>query len=428
MNSNPQILGILVGGGPAPGLNAVIASATRYAETLGWKVFGFHGGYKYLSSKSIDDVKSNMIALTTDYVLPFFSQGGSVLIPDRFTPTKNPENKENIIRNLFELGITKLLIICGNDKMKVANEIFQNIDPEKLSVVSVPKTIDNDIQLPRGQTTFGFHSARTLAAKLVKNLIEDARSAPRWFIVETMGKYTGHLALSVANSTSAHLAVIPEDFGKNHKVTLKDICDLIEGAIIKRLSVGKNYGVCVLSEGLINKMNKASQRELFKSGFASEDEDGRVILDEAELSRAVVNELHKRMAEKKLQITVSAKKIGYELRCVNPTAFDEIYCRELGFGAVAGLKQNKSKCMCVWENGHMSYTPFSSMIDENGNIEPRYVDTESEDYIISRNYFWQLRPNDVVDPNLIKQVAAAAKISQESFIIQYGHVPSLTIA
>jgi 6-phosphofructokinase len=421
-------MGILVGGGPAPGLNAVIASATTYAETLGWKVIGFHGGYKHLSKKSIEEVKNNMMIITTEYVQTFYSQGGSLLIPDRFNPTKIAENKENIIKNLIALSVTRLLVIGGNDKMKSTNEIFENISPQKISVISVPKTIDNDIQLPQGQTTFGFHSARTLAAKLVKNIIEDARSSPRWFIVETMGKYTGHLALSVANSTSAHLAIIPEDFGKNHKVTLKDICDLIEGAIFKRLCFGKDYGVCLISEGLINRMNKASQIELFKGGFASKDEEGRIILDDAELSRAVVDELNKRMASKKLPIKLTAKKIGYELRCAKPSAFDEIYCRELGYGSVEGLRMNKTNCMCVWKNGIIAYTPFSDMIDENGDIEPRYVDTTSDEYVISRNYFWQLRPNDVTDNNIIKQVACVARITQEDFIIQYGHVPSLTIA
>jgi len=428
MSTYDTNMGILCGGGPAPGLNALISAATSYAVKLNWKVIGFHYGYKYLATGDPEIVKTNSIELKEDMVADLSDQGGSIIIPDRFNPTKSPTIISNVLNMLYHFKIRYLLVVGGNDKIFSTHLITQGVDPFQMSVIAVPKTIDNDIQLPPNQSTFGYHTARAFASKLVMNLIEDARSAPRWFVIEMMGKNTGHLALSVANATGAHLAVIPEDFG-DHKVTLKDICDLIEGAIYKRKSQGKNYGVCIICEGLINKMSQGSIQELYQNGFIPTDRKGDIILDDVELGRAVRNEIEKRMQQRMIPIRVTSKKIGYELRGCSPSSFDAIYCTELGYGAVEGFKTNHSNCMVVWKNGKISYKSFRTLMDpETGAIVPRKVDVKSEPYKIARLYFWQMRPEDISDSSRLKRIADAARLTPNDFIIQFGHVPSLTVA
>ena len=308
---NP-ILGILVGGGPAPGLNKVIASATIYAKSLGWKILGFQDGYRHLITGDLEEVRNNTIELTPEIVSPHSNSGGSILRPDRFDPTQNSQNMINIHKAFDILGIRYFLVFGGNQNISGVNTLMQGVDPAKIQTIVVPKTIDNDVMIPEGQSTFGHHSAYIFGSKIVKNLMEDSKSAPRWFIVQTMGKKSGHLALSIAGATGAHLAIIPEDF-RDQRVTLEQICDIIEGTIIKRLALGKNYGVCVISEGIINQMTPSSIQSLYINGFASSNSQGNIILDDVELSRAIVFELRKRFelklnSENKI-IRVTPKKL-----------------------------------------------------------------------------------------------------------------------
>ena len=428
MNNQENVLGILCGGGPAPGLNTLISSVTIYACKLNWKVIGFHNGYKYLSTGDPEIIKKYMEIFNEEIVSQISESTGSMLIPDRFNPTKDNSNINNILNMLKYFNVKYLIVVGGNDKIVCTQQIFQGVDPAELSIIAVPKTIDNDIPLPKDQSTFGYHTARSFASKIINNLIEDARSSPRWFIVEMMGKNSGHLTLSVANATGAHLAIIPEDFG-DHKVSLKDLCDIIETTIYKRLSSGKNYGLCILCEGLINKMDQNSLDQLSKFGFIQLDSEGEIILDEAELVRFVRIEIERRLNQRRISLKITSKKIGYELRGCNPTSFDAIYCRELGFGAVEGFKNNHSNCIVVWENGKIFYRSFKSLINcENNKILPRLVNVFAESYKIARIYFWQIRPEDISDPIRLKKLADSSNLTTYEFIKFFGHIPSLTVA
>jgi 6-phosphofructokinase 1 len=104
-------------------------------------------------------------------------------------------------------------------------------------VISCPKTIDNDLPLPVGENTFGFHTTRI---GIVRNLTVDAESDSRWFIVEAMGRSAGHLALGIAEASEAQLCLIPEEF-LGEKIEFEDIVDLVETAILKRSAYGSNY-------------------------------------------------------------------------------------------------------------------------------------------------------------------------------------------
>ena len=117
-----------------------------------------------------------------------------------------------------------------------------------IAVVHVPKTIDNDLPMPGGIPTFGYETARHWGVELVENILEDARATGRWYFVTTMGRYTGHLALGIGKAAGATVTLIPEEF-KEEKLSFKKVADMLEGSIIKRLSIGKDYGVAILAEG-----------------------------------------------------------------------------------------------------------------------------------------------------------------------------------
>lgn len=415
MTTEAPVLGIIIGGAPAPGLNGVIASATFYAKQLGMRVIGFQDGYLHLATGSLEEVKANVLELTEDFVAPHLSTGGSIIRPHRYDPSGSQKEIHNVLSMLQEFKVRYLIIIGGNDKIATTHIITQGIDPAVMQVIAIPKTIDNDIPLPYNTDTFGFHSARKFCSELVMNLSVDARSAPRWFIIETMGRRSGHLALSVSEASAAHLCIIPEDFhGK--QVTLSAICDIFEGAILKRYLAGKPYGVCVITEGLINFLPKEEIESLFKGGVVTRTVDGQLNLDEAEISRAIRNEMNARLTKMGIEVRVNPKKIGYELRCMDPISADMCYTRELGSAAIDGFINHHSNCMVVWENGNANYVSFRSLMNpQDGKIYPRLVDTKSQNYRISREYGWQIKKCDMDDPAKVEQLAKIAKLSPEEF-------------
>src|SRR5206468_5148253 len=120
-----------------------------------------------------------------------------------------------------------------------------------IRVAHVPKTIDNDLPLPPGVLTFGFETARHVGVGIVRNLAEDARTTSRWYIIVSMGRAAGFLALGIGKAAAATLTIIPEEFPHGSKVSLDQVCDIVAGAIIKRRTNGQTYGVAVVAEGLI---------------------------------------------------------------------------------------------------------------------------------------------------------------------------------
>src|ERR687892_2689932 len=119
----------------------------------------------------------------------------------------------------------------------------------RIRVVHVPKTIDNDLDLPPYVDTFGFQTARHHGVDIVKNLMVDAKTTSRWYFVITMGRKAGHLALGIGKAAGATLTLIPEEFPK--PIRLKTIVDTLVGAIVKRLSYGRRDGVAIIAEGLV---------------------------------------------------------------------------------------------------------------------------------------------------------------------------------
>src|SRR5439155_4507180 len=124
-----------------------------------------------------------------------------------------------------------------------------------IRVAHVPKTIDNDLPLPGSTPTFGFETARQVGVGIVRNLAEDARTTQRWYLIVSMGRAAGHLALGIGKAAAATLTVIPEEF-RGRPVMLDELCDILIGAIIKRRAMRAPYGIAVLAEGLIESIGE----------------------------------------------------------------------------------------------------------------------------------------------------------------------------
>src|SRR6476659_6830392 len=238
-------LAILVGGGPAPGINSVIAAATIRAKLQDIEVYGVRDGFEWLMQGDSDHV----IPLSIDTVSRIHFRGGSYLGIARANPTKDPQLLENTVNALLRLNVSQLITIGGDDTAFSAMKLEQHA-AGRIRVVHVPKTIDNDLDLPAYVDTFGFQTARHHGAEIVKHLMVDAKTTSRWYLVLAMGRKAGHLALGIGKSAGATLTMIPEEF-TGHPVRLKAMVDTLAGAIIKRLSYGRRDGVAVIAEGLV---------------------------------------------------------------------------------------------------------------------------------------------------------------------------------
>jgi 6-phosphofructokinase 1 len=285
----------------------------------------------------------------------------------------------------------------------------------RISVVHVPKTIDNDIPLSGGVCTFGFQTARHWGVEIVKNIMEDAKSTGRWYFITTMGRHAGHLALGIGKAAGATLTLIAEEF-KEDKISFRKVADILTGSIIKRLSMGRDHGVAILAEGIAERFDC---EELCLYEPLERDETGRVRLSEIQLGRILKNFVRQSLDEMDIKITIVDKNIGYELRAAAPIPFDEEYTRNLGYGAVRYLLRGGSGAMIVFDEGRLRPIPFVEMIDEaTGKIKVRMVDTTSENYVVGRNYMIRIEKEDLSGENL-DRLARTARMTAGAFLERF---------
>ena len=422
-----EVLGIVCPGSPAPGINLCISALTDYSARLGWSVLGFHDGFLHLATGDFSDVSANLVHFGVEKMNESNKRTSTLLRTHEFDPTRSPEKVMNCIRMLVKLKVKYLVVIGGNEEICMANFISSGIDPADMKLLVIPKTIDNDIHLPNHMQTLGFVSARTSAIPIVRNLMLDAKSAPRWFLVETIGRRSGHLALSICQATGANLAIIPEDFGKK-KIELNDISDVIEGTILKSLVYDENFGVCLLSESLINQLSTMSIQELSDNEILFYNKDGRLTLDNAEISRAVRIEIQKRLEKRKIAIKVAANKLGYEIRSCDPCCFDAVYAQELAYGAIEGFRSDHSNSIVISQAGSISYLSFRSILDQDtGKVIPRKVDTNSETYKIARSYMKFITKDDLANPEFVRKLAEVANSTPEEIVSHFKRSTELIV-
>src|SRR3990167_481387 len=242
--SHQKRLAILVGGGPAPGINSVIGAATIRGVLEGVEVVGIRDGFEWLMHGAVDHVTP----LTIEEGSRIHFRGGSHIGISRANPTQDPQHLENTVISLLRLNVSQLITIGGDDTAFSAMKLEERAGG-RMHVVHVPKTIDNDLDLPPHVDTFGFQTARHHGVEIVKNLMVDAKTTSRWYFVIAMGRKAGHLALGIGKAAGATLTLIPEEFPK--PIRIAAIVDSLAGAIIKRLSYGRPDGVAVIAEGVV---------------------------------------------------------------------------------------------------------------------------------------------------------------------------------
>ncbi len=405
-------LAILVGGGPAPGINGVISAATIEARNRGVRVLGVLDGFQWLAEGRTDRVTP----LEIRDVSRIHFRGGSILRTSRANPTKDARKLEQVVASLRALGVRHLVTIGGDDTAFSASRVAAEAGGA-LSVVHVPKTIDNDLPLPGGIVTFGFETARHVGVSLVETIMEDARTTSRWYLLVAMGRKAGHLALGIGKSAGATLTLIPEEFA-GEKLALARLADVIEGSIIKRRAMGDENGTVVLAEGIAELLDPA---DLEGIETAERDDHGHVRLSELPLGNVLKTELKERFARRGISVKLVAKDIGYELRCAHPIPFDSEYTRDLGYGAARTTLEGGSNCMITRQNGTIVTIPFAELMDpKTGRTRVRMVDVGSESYTVARQYMIRLGPADVADPLWLQTLADAGRTTPEDLRTRFG--------
>ena len=407
-------LGILVGGGPAPGVNAAIAAVALEAMDKDCTAIGFRDGFEWLAQRYTDE----QWELERDDVSRIHLDGGSILGTSRVSVAPgggDPQALENTVAALKKLAIEALVVIGGDDAIASAAAIERKTEGV-IKVVLIPKSIDNDLALPYSLTTLGYETARQTGVGIVESLMEDARTTGRWYIGVTMGRPTGHLTLGIGAAASAACTIIPEEFS-SPTISLADICDIVEGSIIKRRAMGKGYGVALLSEALSEHFSAAEVSDLQD---VDRDAQGNIRVAEIDLGRKIKSEVQSRLERRGVKVTTVDKTIGYELRCAPPIPYDAEHARDLGYAAVSYLFAGGSGAVVTMQNGEFTPVPFATMLDAEGRGRLRAVDVTSENYQVARDYMVRLNARDFSDEVWVEKLAKAAGMDAAAFKTQFA--------
>lgn len=407
-------IGVLVGGGPAPGTNAVIAASVIEAVKLGCVPIGFHEGFQWLAERYTDEQHE----MTIDEVSRSHLMGGVMLGTSRTDVAADPRPLRNAVDALRKLAIDGLVAIGGDDLVRSAMAVERE-SAGRVKVVMVPKSIDNDLDIPAHLPTLGYETARHVGTLLASNLMEDARTTGRWYLGIAMGRPTGHLTLGMGKAASVTCTVIPEEFGPG-PVKLADIADIVEGSIIKRRALGKNHGVALLSEALVERFDPSEVEELQD---VDRDAQGNIRVTEIDLGRKVINEVTNRLEKRGIKVSVMDKTIGYELRCSAPLPMEAEYGRDLGFAAVRHLVGHGGGVVITTRGGAPWPVPLAECLDPStGRGRRRTVDVLSEDYQVARRYMVRLEPRDFTDPQWVEQLARAAALPADGFRAHFARL------
>jgi 6-phosphofructokinase 1 len=227
-----------------------------------------------------------------------------------------------------------------------------------------------------------------------------------------MGRPTGHLTLGIGKAAGATLTVIPEEF-RDRAVSLDDIADVVEGSIVKRRALGRDFGVAVLAESLPERMRS---EEAVALEDVDRDAQGNIRVTEIDLGRKVKNVVQTRLEARGVKATIVDKTIGYELRCAAPIPFDAEYARDLGYAAVTHLLDGGEGAIITVEGGEARPVPFAEALDpETGRGRQRFVDVDTESYRVARDYMVRLEAKDFEDPAWVARLAAAAGLEPDAF-------------
>jgi len=428
MNQEPinGRLALVVGGGPAPGINGVISAVSIEAIEQGIEVIGFQDGFKWLVQGNTEKWRK----LTIDDVKGVYNRGGSILGTARTNPAKSEKDMANVLEALSKLNVAALVTIGGDDTAFSGSQVYKRAGGS-IRVAHVPKTIDNDLPLPGSTPTFGFETARHIGVEVVRNIAEDARTTSRWYIIVSMGRAAGHLALGIGKASAATLTIIPEEF-QGRPLKIEELCDIIIGSIIKRRSQKTRHGVVILAEGLLEAIGEKGLQSMMESGELNRygkvvrDPHNHLRLGEIDFGRMVRDKLSAILEGLGLDYTLIDKDLGYELRCADPIPFDAEYTRDLGYGAVRFLRSSESLkygAIISLVGGRMQPLPFDDLINPaTHRMVARKVDIHGESFQCALRYMFRLDERDFTDPQRLAALAGTVNMTPDAFRERYGYL------
>jgi len=333
-------IGMLTGGGDAPGLNAVIRAVTVKAVKEGFEVFGFRDGWAGM-------LKKDYKVLTLEDVEDIHRKGGTILGSSRTNVAKVENGFEIVKSNMDELNIYALIAIGGEDTLGVAKQLYDNGG----RVIGVPKTIDNDVNAT--DYTFGFDTAINRVTETLDWLHTTTESHHRVMVVEIMGRHAGWMALHGGIAGGAHVILIPEV-----KFDTDEVCEIIK----KRYAEGKNYAIVAVAEGaedpkISDKIKHAKRRDQF----------GHVLLGTGRgIGEVLAEEIEERTGFETRHIV-----LGHLQRGGNPSAFDRVLGTRFGLKAVDLVKEGKFGYMVSLRGCDIVPVPLADAVGELKNVDPK---------------------------------------------------------
>lgn len=428
--SQPKNVGVILSGGQAPGGHNVIAGlydALKQANSSN-KLYGFLGG----PSGIID---GKYIEFTDDFIDQYRNTGGFDIIGSGRTKLETEDQFQKSLEVCKNLNISAVVIIGGDDSNTNAallGEWFVK-NNTGIQVIGCPKTIDGDLKNDQIEISFGFDTATKTYAELIGNIQRDANSAKKyWHFIKIMGRSASHVALEAALQTQPNITLISEEV-EEKKMSLESIINYMCSVIVKRADKGKNFGIAIIPEGLIefipemksmianlndimatlendpDFVNATTIREKFdivENRLDSEnakvynslpvlikgqlladlDPHGNVQVSKIETEKLLIEMIQTRLDELKSQgdyigkFSAQSHFFGYEGRCAFPSNFDADYCYALGFNAFAlinfGLTgylssvRNLTQPADKWVAGGIPLTMMMNMERRHGEMKP----------------------------------------------------------
>jgi 6-phosphofructokinase 1 len=331
-------IGVLTGGGDAPGLNAAIRAVARKGLHNGWEVVGLRHGWLGLLEKSELVLDRNSVA----GILP---RGGTILGTSRTNPYKREGGVALAMRNFKELRLNALIAIGGDDTLGVAHRLSQ----EGLPIVGVPKTIDND--LSGTDISIGADTVVNEVMRAVDRLHPTAEAHDRVMLVEVMGRDAGWIATLGGMAGGADVILIPE-----FPFSIDEVCERLRR---RHDETRRKFSVVVIAEG-------ARPRDLEDSVVQDSaiDEFGHVRL--GGIAHVLGREIEARTGYE-TRVTV----LGHTQRGGSPTAFDRILATRLGVAAVVEVEKGNFGVMVAHVGSEIVPLPLEEGIREMHRVDPR---------------------------------------------------------
>ena len=427
--SDLRNVGVILSGGQAPGGHNVIAGlydALKQANPSN-NLYGFLGGPSGI-------IEGKYVEFNDEFINDYRNTGGFDIIGSGRTKLETEEQFQSAWEVCKKLNISAVVIIGGDDSNTNAALLAEWFVAHNagIQVIGCPKTIDGDLKNEQIEISFGFDTATKTYGELIGNIERDANSAKKyWHFVKIMGRSASHVALEAALQTQPNITLISEEV-EQRKMSLSSIIDYMTDIIVRRSEIGKNFGIAVIPEGLIefvpelksmianlndimpslekdSKYSNGSDTEkiaIIENSLSSEnasvfkslpsliksqllmdrDPHGNVQVSKIETEKLLISMIEEKLAELKKagkytgKFSTQSHFFGYEGRCAFPSNFDADYCYSLGFNAFAlinfGLTgylssvRNLTEPANDWIAGGVPLTMMMNMERRHGEMKP----------------------------------------------------------